>query len=106
MASGGDRVSLETFAGNAVVGVPLMWRVVTLIGSLASTIVLVTIGFAGDLIRSEWRELRAEVREMRHRLDSMPDGETLNKLSDDVQDLGRRVDRLESEYYAPDARPR
>lgn len=74
-----------------------MWRVITVTGSIASTIVLVVIGFAGDLIRTEWRELRAEVREMRHRLDAMPDPSTLNKLSDDVQDLGRRVDRLETQ---------
>ncbi len=88
---------LEVAVSNSTIGLPTAWRIVTVIGSLASTIVLVSFGFAADLVREEWRELRSEVREMRQRLDSMPDGATLNRLSDDVQDLGRRVDRLESQ---------
>ena len=74
-----------------------MWRVITVIGSIASTIVLVVVTFAFNLVREEWKELRAEVKEMRHRLDDIPDGPTLRRLSDDVQDLGRRVDRVESQ---------
>jgi hypothetical protein len=86
---------LEVAVANSTIGLPTAWRIVTVIGSVASTIVLVCFGFAFDLVREEWKELRVEVREMRQRLDSMPDGETLNRLSDDVEDLGRRVDRLE-----------
>lgn len=82
---------------SAQVGLPTMWRIITIIGSLASTIVLVVLGFAFDMVRSEWVELRGEVREMKHRLDEMPSGDTLRKLSDDVQDLGRRVDRMEQQ---------
>ena len=74
-----------------------MWRVITVIGSIASTIVLVVVTFAFNLVREEWKELRAEVKEMRHRLDDIPDGPTLRRLADDVQDLGRRVDRVESQ---------
>jgi Tfp pilus assembly protein PilO len=74
-----------------------MWRIVTVIGSLASTIVLLVVTFAFNMVREEWKELRAEVKEMRHRLDDMPDAQTLNRLADDVQDLGRRVDRLETQ---------
>jgi len=88
---------LEVAVSNSTIGLPTAWRIVTVIGSVASTIVLVCFGFAFDLVREEWKELRTEVREMRHRLDSMPDGETLNRLSDDVQDLDRRVDRLEGQ---------
>jgi hypothetical protein len=88
---------LEVAVSNSTIGLPTAWRIVTVIGSVASTIVLVCFGFAFDLVREEWKELRVEVREMRHRLDSMPDGETLNRLSDDVQDLDRRVDRLEGQ---------
>lgn len=73
------------------------WRIINVIGSIASTAVLVAFGFAADLVRDEWRELRAEVREMRQRIDDMPDGATLRRLSDDVQDLGRRVDRIEQQ---------
>lgn len=82
-------------AGKAVVGLPTMWRIVTVIGSVASTIVLVFASFAFNLVREEWKELRAEVKEMRRKLEEMPDGATLNRLTDDVQDLGRRVDRIE-----------
>jgi Tfp pilus assembly protein PilO len=89
--------SVESLAAKAVVGLPTMWRIVTVIGSLASTIVLVVLGFASDLVREEWKELRAEVKEMRHRIDEMPDGATLNRLADDVQDLSRRVDRMETQ---------
>jgi hypothetical protein len=87
--------SVEALASKAVVGLPTMWRVVTVIGSVASTIVLVVVTFAFNLVREEWKELRAEVKEMRHRIDDLPDGATLRKLSDDVEDLGRRVNRIE-----------
>ena len=89
--------SVEAIASKAVVGLPTMWRVVTVIGSLASTIILLLGSFAFNMMREEWKELRAEVKEMRHRLDEMPDGQTLNRLADDVQDLGRRLGRLETQ---------
>ena len=84
-------------AAKAVVGLPTRWRVVTVIGSLASTIILLLGSFAFNMMREEWKELRAEVKEMRHRIDEMPDGQTLNRLADDVQDLSRRLGRLESQ---------
>jgi Tfp pilus assembly protein PilO len=74
-----------------------MWRIVTVIGSLASTIILLLGSLAFNMMAEEWKELRAEVKEMRHRLDEMPSGATLNRLADDVQDLGRRVDRMETQ---------
>lgn len=89
--------SVEALASKAVVGLPTLWRIVTVIGSLASTIILLLGTLAFNMMREEWKELRAEVREMRHRLDEMPDGQTLNRLADDVQDLGRRVDRMETQ---------
>jgi len=89
--------SVESMAAKAVVTLPTMWRVVTVIGSVASTIVLLVLTFAFNMVREEWKELRAEVKEMRHRIDEMPDGQTLNRLADDVQDLGRRVDRMETQ---------
>jgi len=84
-------------AGNALNGLPASWRAVTVIGSLASTIVLLVLALAFNTVREEWKELRAEVKEMQRRLDEMPDGDTLRRLTDDVQDLGRRVDRLETQ---------
>ena len=89
--------SVESLAAKAVVGLPTMWRVVTVIGSLASTIILLLGSFAFNMMRSEWVELRNEVKEMRSRLEEMPDAATLNRLADDVQDLGRRVGRLENQ---------
>jgi outer membrane murein-binding lipoprotein Lpp len=74
-----------------------MWRIITVIGSIASTIILSLGLFAINLVREEWTELRAEVKEMRHRLEEMPDAATLNRLADDVQDLSRRVGRLENQ---------
>jgi len=88
---------MESIAAKAVVGLPTLWRVVTVIGSLASTIVLVVLTFAFNLVREEWKELRAEVKEMRHRIDDLPDGPSLRRLADDVQDIGRRVDRIETQ---------
>jgi hypothetical protein len=87
--------SVESLASKAVVGLPTLWRVVTVIGSVASTIVLVVVTFAFNLVREEWKELRAEVKEMRHRIDDLPDGPTLRRLADDVQDLERRTGRIE-----------
>lgn len=89
--------SVEAIASKAVVGLPTLWRVVTVIGSLASTIVLIVVTFAFNLVREEWKELRAEVKEMRHRIDDLPDGPSLRRLADDVQDIGRRVDRIETQ---------
>lgn len=97
-----SRSSVETMAAKAVVGLPTMWRIVTVIGSVASTIVLVFASFAFNLVREEWKELRAEVKEMRTRLEEMPDAATLNRLADDVQDLGRRVGRLENQVNSWD----
>jgi Tfp pilus assembly protein PilO len=89
--------SVEAIAAKAVVGLPTMWRIVTVIGSMASTIILLLGTFAFNMMREEWNELRAEVKEMRHRIDEMPDGATLNRLADDVQDLSKRVGRLETQ---------
>ena len=97
-----SRTSVESMAAKAVVGLPTMWRVVTVIGSFASTVILLLGSFAFNMMREEWKELRAEVKEMRHRLDEMPDGATLNRLADDVQDLGRRLGRLESQVNSWD----
>lgn len=97
MASKDPTGSVESLASKAVVGLPTMWRVVTIIGSVASTIILVIASFAFNLVREEWKELRAEVKEMRTRLEEMPDAATLNRLADDVQDLSRRVGRLENQ---------
>ena len=94
--------SVESLASKAVIGLPTAWRVITVIGSIASTIVLVVLSFAFNLVREEWKELRVEVKEMRQRIDDMPDGPTLRKLTDDVQDLGRRVDRLENQINSWD----
>jgi Tfp pilus assembly protein PilO len=88
---------VEAIAAKAVVGLPTLWRIVTVIGSLASTIILLLGSLAFNMMREEWKELRTEVKEMRHRLDEMPSGATLNRLADDVQDLGRRVDRMETQ---------
>jgi Tfp pilus assembly protein PilO len=88
---------MESMAAKAVVGLPTMWRIITVIGSIASTIILSLGLFAINLVREEWTELRAEVKEMRHRLEEMPDAATLNRLADDVQDLSRRVGRLENQ---------
>ena len=89
--------SVEALAAKAVVGLPTMWRIVTVIGSMASTIILLLGTLAFNMMREEWNELRAEVKEMRHRIDEMPDGATLNRLADDVQDLSKRVGRLETQ---------
>ena len=89
--------SMESMAAKAVVGLPTMWRIITVIGSVASTIILSLGLFAINLVREEWTELRAEVKEMRNRLEEMPDAATLNRLADDVQDLSRRVGRLENQ---------
>jgi hypothetical protein len=88
---------MESMAAKAVVGLPTMWRVITVIGSIASTVVLVVVSFAFNLVREEWKELRAEVKEMRHQINDLPDGPSLRRLADDVQDIGRRVDRIETQ---------
>lgn len=89
--------SVESLAARAVVSLPTAWRVVTVIGSIASTVVMVCGGIAFNLVRTEWTELRSEVRLMRAKIDAAPTAEDLGKLSEDVRDLERRVIRVEVE---------
>lgn len=93
--------SVEAIAARTVVTLPTAWRVVIAVGSIASTCVLGAAGIVYQVVRSEWVELRSEVREMRTRLDGAATGEQVAKVAEDLRALERRVSRVEDRWYGP-----
>jgi len=92
--------SLDEVAQTQTVSLPFFWKAVVVIGSVASTMILSLVCFAFENVREEWREVRHDIRELRDKVASQPTRVEFGKLLDDLHDIEKRVDRLESEYYA------
>lgn len=88
--------NLEAVISRAHVGAPLMFRIFSGIGSLASTCLLAMLGFAWSEIRGEWAELKVGIQEIRHELDRQPSPEEFEKLREKVDTINDRLIRLEA----------
>lgn len=88
--------SIETLAARATVGAPTLYRVFSGIGSFASTVILALIGFAWSEVRSEWKELKDTIADIRHELDRQPSPEEFEKLRDKVEQINDRLIRMEA----------
>jgi len=88
--------SLETLAARATVGAPTLYRVFSGIGSFASTVILALIGFAWSEVRSEWKELKDTIADIRHELDRQPSPEEFEKLRERVEQINERLIRMET----------
>lgn len=90
--------SVEAIAAKAVVGAPTVLRIVSGLGSFASTAILAIIGLAWTEVRDEWRELKSSVADIRHELDRQPKPEEFEKLRDRVEQINERLIRIESRF--------
>lgn len=88
--------SIESLAARATVGAPILFRIFSSIGSVASTVVLAIIGYAWSEVRSEWKELKSAIAEIRHELDRQPSPEEFDKLRDKVEQINDRLIRMEA----------
>lgn len=98
-----DRVSqttnsIETIAARATIGVPLMYRIFSGIGGIASTVILALIGFVWSEVRDEWRDLKTSIADIRRELDRQPSPEEFDKVRDKVDQINDRLIRLESKF--------
>lgn len=90
--------SIETIAARATLGAPTLYRIVSGLGSAASTVILALVGFAWNEVRNEWRDLKESIAEIRHELDRQPSPEEFDKLRDKVDQINERVIRIESRF--------
>lgn len=88
--------SIESLAARATVGGPLLLRIFSSIGSMASTAVLALVGYAWTEVRDEWKDLKAAIAEIRHELDRQPSPEEFDKLRDKVEQINDRLIRMEA----------
>jgi hypothetical protein len=88
--------SLESLAARATVGAPTLYRVFSGIGSVASTVILALIGLAWSEVRTEWKELKETIADIRHELDRQPSPEEFEKLRERVEQINERLIRMEA----------
>lgn len=88
--------NFEAMVSRAQVGVPTVYRMLSGIGSFASTVILALVGYAWSEVRDEWKELKSTISEIRHELDRQPSPEEFEKLRDKVEQINDRLIRMES----------
>ena len=90
--------NVEAVLANAKIGAPLVYRLLSSVGGVASTVVLALVGFAWSEVRDEWRELKSSIAEIRKELDRQPSPEEFDKLRDKVDQINDRLIRLEARF--------
>lgn len=88
--------NLEAIAARSTVGAPLVYRMISSVGGVASTVILAVGGFAWSEVRDEWRELKSSIAEIRKEIDRQPTPEEFEKLQDKVDQVNDRLIRLEA----------
>lgn len=94
-----DRASttnVEAVMSKAQFGAPLVYRMLSSIGGVASTVILAVVGFAWSEVRDEWRDLKTSIAEIRKELDRQPSPEEFDKIRDKVDQINDRLIRLEA----------
>ena len=90
--------NLEALAARATVGAPTMFRILSGMGSFASTVVLALVGYAWSEVRAEWKDLKDGIAEIRHELDRQPSPEEFDKLREKVEQVNDRLIRIEARF--------
>ena len=90
--------NVEAVLSNAKIGAPLVYRLLSSVGGVASTVVLGLVGFAWSEVRDEWRELKSSIGEIRKELDRQPSPEEFDKVRDKVDQINDRLIRLEARF--------
>ena len=91
-------MNLEALAANARIGAPLMFRIFSSIGSLASTLLLAIIGFAWTEVHDEWKALKANIEDIRKELDAQPTPEEFERMRDKLEQVNDRLIRIEARF--------
>ena len=91
-------MNLEALAANARIGAPLMFRIFSSIGSLASTLLLAIIGFAWTEVHDEWKALKANIEDIRKELDAQPAPEEFQRMRDKLEQVNDRLIRIEARF--------
>lgn len=90
--------SLEAAAAQMKVGLPTAYRVLSGIGSTASTLILAALGLVYSEVREEWHVLKADVEAIRLEVAAMPSAEEYQKTQERIDALTERIIVLESRY--------
>ena len=91
-------INIESLAANAKVGAPLVYRMLSGIGGVASTAILAIIGFAWTEVRDEWRDLKSSIADIRKELDAQPSPEEFQRMRDKLEQVNDRLIRIESRF--------
>ena len=91
-------MNIEALAANAKVGAPLVYRMLSGIGGVASTAILAIIGFAWTEVRDEWRDLKSSIADIRKELDAQPSPEEFQRMRDKLEQVNDRLIRIESRF--------
>lgn len=91
-------MNLEALAANARIGAPLMFRIFSSIGSLASTLLLAIIGFAWTEVHDEWKALKANIEDIRKEMDAQPSPEEFQRMRDKLEQVNDRLIRIEARF--------
>lgn len=91
-------MNIEALAANARIGAPTAFRIFSSIGNIASTVILALIGFAWTEVRDEWRELKANIADIRKELDAQPSPEEFQRMRDKLEQVNDRLIRIEAKF--------
>lgn len=92
--------NVEAVLSKATVGAPFVYRMLSSIGGVASTVILALAGFLWSEVRDEWRELKGSIAEIREELDKQPSPDEFDKVRDKVDQINDRLIRLEARIPA------
>lgn len=90
--------NVEAVLSKATVGAPLVYRMLSSIGGVASTLILAVLGFLWSEVRDEWRDLKRSIAEIRSELDKQPSPDEFDKVRDKVDLINDRLIRLEAKF--------
>ena len=91
-------MNIEALAANAKVGAPLVYRMLSGIGGVASTAILAIIGFAWTEVRDEWRDIKSSIADIRKELDAQPSPEEFQRMRDKLEQVNDRLIRIEARF--------
>jgi hypothetical protein len=90
--------NIEAVAAQMRVGLPTAYRVLSSIGSTASTLILAMLGILYSEVREEWHILKTDVEAIRLQIANMPTAEEYQKTQERIDALTERIIVLESHY--------
>lgn len=90
--------NIDAKISHQTVSLPFAWRLVSGLGSAASTILLALLALVYQGLSTEWQALKSTVAEIREEMDRMPPPEEVERLRDHVQNLNDKIIRIEAKF--------